>query len=285
MTKEDRIEAIKEIREFEADQRILHEYAVEVAEVGEYFQDRRDEGEVEESSSVDDPPAPEERLSQEEADVDRITYDEMCERGTHLEAQRDEMDALRYDLEYRAREIEALRYQLLEPDDLVQEAGRSLVNHSQNIGTTARGLVTDLFPYIYAASKLMSTRAISSYLEKNHNVKISAATIARALREPKKHIEAFAETVEPHARNLAEAHGVDILTVLKDQMAFYRAISNDPTVVANNSDEEAAVSFQYEQARGFIAGTWFKIAPELRAMAYKVIEEQLKEEANEQSSE
>lgn len=274
MTKEERIEAIKKIREFEADQRILEEYQADAERYSEYQEEQR--------LREEEGPSP---VEESEHYEEKAREEEMYNLSRSLEEDHREMEVLHDDLEDRAREIEALRYQLSEPEDPIQEAGRRLVNHAEKIGTTARGLVTDLFPYIYAASKRMSTRAISSYLQKNHNVKISPATIARALREPKKHIEVFAETVEPHARNLAEAHGVDILTVLKDKIGFLRIISKGPEVKANNSDEEAAVSLQYEEARGFIAGTWFTIAPELRAMTYKVIEEQLKEEANEQSAE
>jgi hypothetical protein len=274
MNKQERIEAIKAIREFEEDKRTLEEYREEAERYRQYCDEMSRKREERDNDPGEDA---------EETDEDE--HKEMEALGYYLDSKRDEMMGLEYSLEERAREIDVLHYELSMPADPIQEAGRRLVIHAEQIGTTARGLVTELFPYIYAASKRMSTRAISDFLQKEQNVKISPATIARALREPQKHIEAFAETVEPHARNLAEAHGVDILTILKDEKGFYRSTTKDRELLANNSDEQAAVSLQYEESRGFILGTWYTIAPELRAMTCKLIEDQLKEETSEQREE
>jgi hypothetical protein len=270
MTREERIAAIKKIRQYEEEKRILDEY-------WEQFNNLRNSRPNEKEESYD--------LEDDRVHAEMAHQEEMENLEHYLESKRDEMEARGNYLESREGEIEALHYQLSEPEDPLQEAGRRLVDHAESIGTTARGLVTDLFPYIYAASKRMSTRAISSFLQKDHNVQISPATIARALRDPQKHVEVFAETVEPHARILAEVHGVDILALLKDEKGFFKLTVKNRELLANNSDEQIALSLQYEEARSFIVRTWFTVAPELRAMTYKVIEEQLKEEASEPKGE
>lgn len=143
----------------------------------------------------------------------------------------------------------------------IKEIGKSLLGHAENTETTARGLVTDLFPFIYPASKRMSTRAISAFLMENHHVKISAATIAKALRESDRHVEAYLETIQPAARIVAEAYGMEIYQVLAEEREFEKAVLARETIpvpeALDNIPQLVAFGEQAFRARDFLRDEWF----------------------------
>ena len=85
------------------------------------------------------------------------------------------------------------------------DIGQKLVGHSKAAEFTAtRGLVTELFPFIYDASERMSARAISRFFQEEQNIKLSAVTITKALNDPKKSWLSFFESVEPSAVIIAK---------------------------------------------------------------------------------
>jgi hypothetical protein len=80
------------------------------------------------------------------------------------------------------------------------DVGQQLVGHSKSAEFTAnRGLVVDLFPFIFEASERMSARAISRFLMEEQNIRLSAVTITKALNDPKKSWVSFFESIEPSA--------------------------------------------------------------------------------------
>jgi hypothetical protein len=80
------------------------------------------------------------------------------------------------------------------------DVGQKLVGHSKSAEFTAnRGLVVELFPFIFEASERMSARAIGRFLEEDQNIRLSAVTITKALNDPKKSWISFFVTLEPHA--------------------------------------------------------------------------------------
>jgi hypothetical protein len=84
------------------------------------------------------------------------------------------------------------------------DIGLKLVGHSKSTEFSAnRGLVIELFPFIFEASQRMSARAISRFLLEEQGVKLSAVTITKALNDPKKSWNAFFDTIEPSARAIA----------------------------------------------------------------------------------
>lgn len=143
----------------------------------------------------------------------------------------------------------------------IKEIGKSLLEHAATAKTTARGLVTELFPFIYPASKRMSTRAISAYLEEKHQVKISAATIAKALRESDRHVEAFVETIQPAARVVAEAYGVDIYQVLATKSTFEKQVMGRDSIpipeALDNCEQLNGFGKEAFRARDFLKEEWF----------------------------
>jgi hypothetical protein len=85
------------------------------------------------------------------------------------------------------------------------DVGHKLVGHSKAAEFTAgRGLVIELFPFIFEASERMSARAISRFLEDEQNIKLSYVTIMKALNDPKKSWLSFFQNIEPSATVIAK---------------------------------------------------------------------------------
>src|ERR1022692_3026771 len=84
------------------------------------------------------------------------------------------------------------------------DVGQKLVGHSKSTEFTAnRGLVIELFPFIFEASERMSARAISRFLQEQENIRLSAVTITKALNDPKKSWVSFLDTIEAEAITVA----------------------------------------------------------------------------------
>jgi hypothetical protein len=95
------------------------------------------------------------------------------------------------------------------------DIGLKLVGHSKSTEFSAnRGLVIELFPFIFEASQRMSARAISRFLLEDQGVKLSAVTITKALNDPKKSWNAFFDTIEPSARIIANWGRLESLNFL-----------------------------------------------------------------------
>jgi hypothetical protein len=149
----------------------------------------------------------------------------------------------------------------------VKPVGQALLEFSQFTPTSARGLVGALFPYILAASRRMSTRAISGYLEETHKVKISAATIAKALREPEKHLETLIDLVEPAARVVSDAHDIELVELLSRKELF-KAASGAPPALWGNTDVETGDAYrEYTKAHCVLRDVWFSTDGVVRSMA------------------
>jgi hypothetical protein len=85
------------------------------------------------------------------------------------------------------------------------DVGQKLVGHSKSAEFTAnRGLVVELFPFIFEASERMSARAICRFLMEEQDIRLSQVTIAKALNDPKKNWLSFFEIIEPSATVIAK---------------------------------------------------------------------------------
>lgn len=85
------------------------------------------------------------------------------------------------------------------------DVGQKLVGHSKSAEFTAnRGLVTELFPFIFEASERMSARAISRFFQEQQGIKLSAVTITKALNDPQKSWISFFGSIEPSATVIAK---------------------------------------------------------------------------------
>lgn len=67
--------------------------------------------------------------------------------------------------------------------ETLKDVGKDLIDHAQQEYDTQRSTLEELFPYIMIASKRMSARAISRWFSDEKNIPISAASVAKAIRE------------------------------------------------------------------------------------------------------
>lgn len=100
------------------------------------------------------------------------------------------------------------------PRTTLEQIGVDLIAASKSAGEESLPLSTRLFPYILIASRKMSLRKMSGWLQENHGVSLSAAAISRALNQPELHLERLAETIAAPAAYVAKAYGMNALSLL-----------------------------------------------------------------------
>jgi hypothetical protein len=146
---------------------------------------------------------------------------------------------------------------------------------------SARGIIDELFPYIYQASRRMSTRAISRWLEKGPKIKLSAVSIAKALRNPEKYWQGFAEFIEPQARIVQDALDWPMEKFLYNQEGFEHVVSDSKTAPKVNGDSNDEIQWsiaEYENAVGFLKDKWFSLEPAVRDHCWKYFQPTQEEE-------
>jgi len=154
--------------------------------------------------------------------------------------------------------------------------GESLVEYAKKEAdfTARRGLVGDLFPYIWTASKRMSVRAIAKWLQEAHGVTLSANTIARGLRKEDEHWMELAERVVAGARPVEKRSKEPVLAILRmrdieefekrcvTNLNKYRFSTPEPTITEANlftAEYEAAV-----MGVEILLNDWFALPSEAR---------------------
>jgi hypothetical protein len=151
--------------------------------------------------------------------------------------------------------------------------GQKLLAHSKVTEFTARhGLVVELFPFIVGASKRMSARAISRFLEKEQGVKLSSVTITRALNDPQKSWNLFFDTIEPSARLFAKGETAPMKDFLFREKYLLKLVKN-PIVKAV---AKILVPDDVAQAVAILRNKWYVIDLEIRLIARPYIEHRLK---------
>ena len=130
--------------------------------------------------------------------------------------------------------------------------------------TAQRGLIDELFPFIYMASKRMSLRAITRWLEENHRIQISVNAVAKAMRNQEEFWSRLVEDVEPSARIMADAYNVDPSEVLDSFDLFKHLETTRGVVVADDHDGIEKELRQLASAAGVIRNRWFSLPEEVR---------------------
>ncbi len=131
----------------------------------------------------------------------------------------------------------------------------------------------------------MSTRAISAYLVETHKVTISAATIAKALREPEKHLESLIDLVEPSARVFSEAHDIALFDLLGRKELFEAASAHPPGLWGETDEDKAEAHHDYNEAARILNDLWFATDSVVRNMALGLMERAEKEGGNDRDAE
>ena len=153
--------------------------------------------------------------------------------------------------------------------------------------SASRGVVTELFPYIFAASRTMSSRAISRWLEERQGIKLSAVTIAKALREPRKHWIAFTDKLEASVRIYAEAFEVKPEIFLRSFDSFDHTAAT-PAKISAGTAEEAEISMdEVHGAVQKIRDEWFSLPDTARKQCidFLLIDAPADDETGEEKSE
>src|SRR5271170_1956673 len=148
----------------------------------------------------------------------------------------------------------------------IKELGAKLVQDSRlnDELCTQRGLIFHLFPFIYEASKRMSSRAIVRWLDA-YGTKVSLATVAKALRNPKDYWQEIYEDIEPAALIFAEAHDLEVRTLLADQELFFNLVHDKntfPSMESRQPRQNPQVLYdQYLDACSKLQQDWFCLPP------------------------
>lgn len=151
----------------------------------------------------------------------------------------------------------------------IRDIGKALVEQAENKPSSARGMVDELFPYIYAASKRMSARAISRWLEEKQQMKLSYTTISKVLKEAdermQKHLTEM-RAVEDELRggsSLAFSEttwAADRNTLLFDEDAFEQMVSMGTDTGHAMLRQECGVSeASYTKLINTIRKEWFEL--------------------------
>ena len=148
----------------------------------------------------------------------------------------------------------------------VENIGRGLLEAAQLKERRPADVLDELFPFIYEASRRMSSREISRWLAESHAVEISSSTILRALREPGPFWERWAESVEPIARRVSEGLELPIFDVLFDDSDEFEkqwAIADADAQGRLSKGAREALVEDFELLRA----KWFSLSPETRQLA------------------
>lgn len=173
----------------------------------------------------------------------------------------------------------------MNPDVSLNEIGTGLVGHAQNEAEySARGTLSELFPYIFQASRRMSSRAISRWLAEGPKIKLSAVTIAKALRNADKYWEEFADFVEPRARIVEDALDWPMEDFLYNEVGFRHHIEDKktaPKVGGDTFEEQMHSLAEYETAVEFLIDHWFNLDSSVRDNCYRFFKVKSEEPENE----
>lgn len=142
--------------------------------------------------------------------------------------------------------------------------GNSLLEHARGAELTARGVVEGLFPYIVQASRRMSSRAISQFLEKEHGMKISFVSIGNALRNPGRYWNRYFDAIEAHAWIVAEVHSAELRSFMSDGEKYHDLLETEkvyPIEGGGTREENEASAMRsmadYEEAVRVLDEKWF----------------------------
>jgi hypothetical protein len=154
----------------------------------------------------------------------------------------------------------------------ISAIGQTLMEHSKSADLDGkRGLVVELFPFIFGANERMSARAISRFLQEHNGVKLSAVTITKALKDPKRRWVQFFETIEPYV----EAYEQWDQSAKREAFLFddkgFKAIQYPGRELLRKH----LLKFKYARAIDLLREKWFSIDYETRLKARPFLAEKL----------
>ena len=154
-------------------------------------------------------------------------------------------------------------------DETVQDIGSELIEHAQQEAVPARGKLEELFPYIVVASKHMSARAISRWFEDKKNWKISAASVAKVIREKEDYCRKAVDRARIGADRLAEISELESDAILINENGEKEALIQEYSDNLNGTDEQKARS-HYLIVGLKMLNEWNDLPEEIRALCVEV---------------
>jgi len=153
-------------------------------------------------------------------------------------------------------------------------AGEKLLAHSKSAKFTARrGLVVELYPFIYGASARMSAPAISQFLANEQGIRLSSVTINKAIKDPATNWNLFFDLIEPAARTFSKSAGTSMGKLLFAKQYFF----NSPENRIVDAAVKLLVREEVAKAAGILRTKWFNIDWEIRLKARPFLEHRLRE--------
>ena len=154
----------------------------------------------------------------------------------------------------------------------VAAIGQTLMEHSKSaVLDGKRGLVVELFPFIFGANKRMSARAISRFLKEKQGVKLSAVTITKALKDPKKSWNQFFDTIEPYV----EAYENWEKSAKREEFLFNDKAFKQIHFPGRDLLRKQLLKFEFAQTIDALREKWFSIDYETRVKARPYLAERL----------
>jgi hypothetical protein len=138
----------------------------------------------------------------------------------------------------------------------LKEVGCELIRYAEQEAefSAQRGVIDELFPFIFMASRRMSTRAISRWLMETRKIKLSPVTIAKALRESDKHWEECFDMIEPAALIFENVHGAPMEKFLVDHDFFFALKTNKKNLKFSGIEGYN----EYQGAVDMLENNWFE---------------------------
>ncbi|HEX4084185.1 MAG TPA: hypothetical protein VHY22_04685 [Chthoniobacteraceae bacterium] len=168
----------------------------------------------------------------------------------------------------------------MKPEHDISNIGAELVEASRNMDPSPGEVLGELFPYVYDASRRMSTRRIRDWLKENHGIEISQPTLSRALRNPEKYWRAFADYIEPWARRVEEAIPPSMEDFLFDGRIFDHFVQELPPSIGFEPGSEESVDFgDVGEAVDFLEQKWFVLSEAARAQCRRYLREMRESES------
>ena len=165
----------------------------------------------------------------------------------------------------------------MDDSDYIQDAGQELAEHARSLpDEEVRSRSELLFPYIFEASKRMSVRAISGWLEAERGIKFSAPSVSKVLRNQESHFRQIAERTQPPAEHLAHSLGVSVADLLFDDDLPLDAI--EPDLNAASEAHAYALPGMVNESRDYLVREWFTLSNEVRLRAFQHFDTQTEDD-------
>ncbi len=126
-----------------------------------------------------------------------------------------------------------------------------------------KDVLTDLYPFIFTASKRMSGREVSEFLEKNYNIKISQPTLARALKEPEAYTADFSKDAYEAANLVKVLLGLDSIWEVLNGTAYAHFIVDEHDYEESGRREKFETAL-VRQALKELEDGWLSVSKDFR---------------------